>query len=92
MSSRYSSGNSCRSFCTRADLPRTQLRKSTPPEMKREFYHTFSYLLICHELSLTPAEHVWVHMCNRDHPQALANYQARGMVVYKIEEGEEKSI
>jgi hypothetical protein len=31
-------------------------------------------------------------MCNRDHPQALANYQARGMVVYKIEEGEEKSI
>ena len=28
---------------------------------------------------------VWVHTCNRDHPQALANYQARGMVVYKIE-------
>jgi len=29
---------------------------------------------------------VWVHTCSRDHPQALANYQARGMVVYKIEE------
>ena len=29
---------------------------------------------------------VWVHTCNRDHPQALANYQARGMIVYKIEE------
>ena len=29
---------------------------------------------------------VWVHTCNRDHPQALANYQARGMVVYKVEE------
>jgi ribosomal protein S18 acetylase RimI-like enzyme len=29
---------------------------------------------------------VWVHTCNRDHPQALANYQARGFVVYKIEE------
>ena len=29
---------------------------------------------------------VWVHTCNRDHPQALANYQARGMVVYKIEQ------
>jgi len=29
---------------------------------------------------------VWVHTCNRDHPQALANYRARGMVVYKIEE------
>jgi GNAT superfamily N-acetyltransferase len=28
---------------------------------------------------------VWVHTCNRDHPQALANYQARGMVVYRIE-------
>jgi GNAT superfamily N-acetyltransferase len=31
-------------------------------------------------------ERVFVHTCNRDHPQALANYQARGMVVYKIEE------
>jgi GNAT superfamily N-acetyltransferase len=29
---------------------------------------------------------VWVHTCNRDHPQALANYQARGMVVYKIDQ------
>ena len=29
---------------------------------------------------------VWVHTCNRDHPQALANYQARGMIVYKVEE------
>jgi GNAT superfamily N-acetyltransferase len=28
---------------------------------------------------------VWVHTCNCDHPQALANYQARGMVVYKVE-------
>lgn len=29
---------------------------------------------------------VWVHTCNRDHPRALANYRARGMVVYKVEE------
>src|SRR5215469_13323344 len=29
---------------------------------------------------------VWVHTCNRDHPQALANYRARGMVIYKVEE------
>jgi GNAT superfamily N-acetyltransferase len=29
---------------------------------------------------------VWVHTCNRDHPQALANYQARGMIVFKVEE------
>jgi GNAT superfamily N-acetyltransferase len=28
---------------------------------------------------------VWVHTCNCDHPQALANYQARGMIVYKVE-------
>jgi GNAT superfamily N-acetyltransferase len=28
---------------------------------------------------------VWVHTCNRDHPQALANYQARGMTVFKVE-------
>ena len=34
---------------------------------------------------ITP-KRVWVHTCNRDHPQALANYQARGMVVYRIEE------
>lgn len=31
---------------------------------------------------------VWVHTCNRDHPQALANYQSRGMVIYKVEETE----
>jgi len=29
---------------------------------------------------------VWVHTCNRDHPQALVNYQARGMIVFKVEE------
>jgi GNAT superfamily N-acetyltransferase len=28
---------------------------------------------------------VWVHTCNLDHDAALANYQARGMVVYKTE-------
>ena len=26
---------------------------------------------------------VWVHTCNRDHPNALANYQARGFRIYK---------
>ncbi len=26
---------------------------------------------------------VWVHTCNRDHPGALANYQARGFKIYK---------
>jgi GNAT superfamily N-acetyltransferase len=28
---------------------------------------------------------VWVHTCNRDHPGALANYQARGFKIYKVE-------
>jgi hypothetical protein len=28
---------------------------------------------------------VWVHTCSRDHPAALANYQARGMRVYRVE-------
>jgi GNAT superfamily N-acetyltransferase len=36
---------------------------------------------------ITP-KRVWVHTCNRDHPQALTNYQARGMVVYRVEESE----
>ena len=35
----------------------------------------------------TPSR-VWVHTCNRDHPHALTNYQARGFKIYKIEEGE----
>jgi len=28
---------------------------------------------------------VWVHTCSLDHPAALANYQARGMKIYKTE-------
>jgi GNAT superfamily N-acetyltransferase len=34
--------------------------------------------------SMSPRR-VWVHACNRDHPRALANYQARGLVIYKVE-------
>ena len=30
-------------------------------------------------------DRVWVHTCSLDHPYAVANYQARGMVVYKTE-------
>ncbi|HZL89151.1 MAG TPA: GNAT family N-acetyltransferase [Pirellulaceae bacterium] len=32
---------------------------------------------------------VWVHTCTLDHPAALANYQARGMKIYKTESHEE---
>ena len=31
---------------------------------------------------------IWVHTCNRDHPNALANYQARGFKIYKMEKEE----
>jgi ribosomal protein S18 acetylase RimI-like enzyme len=31
------------------------------------------------------AHRVWIHTCTLDHPQALANYQARGMCLYKQE-------
>jgi GNAT superfamily N-acetyltransferase len=31
------------------------------------------------------AKRVWVHTCTQDHPQALANYQARGLRLFKEE-------
>ncbi len=31
------------------------------------------------------AKRVWVHTCSLDSPAALANYQARGMKLYKVE-------
>ena len=31
------------------------------------------------------ARRVWVHTCSLDHPSALANYQARGLRIYKQE-------
>ena len=33
------------------------------------------------------AGRVWVHTCTNDHPAALANYQARGMAIYKTATG-----
>ncbi|RLQ22421.1 GNAT family N-acetyltransferase [Seongchinamella sediminis] len=31
-------------------------------------------------------QRVWVHTCSLDHPGALANYQARGMTLYRTEQ------
>src|SRR5262249_46670039 len=31
------------------------------------------------------ARRVWLHTCTLDHPQALANYRARGFRVYRVE-------
>ena len=33
---------------------------------------------------------VWVHTCTKDHPAALANYQARGLKVYHVDSEEEE--
>ncbi len=35
--------------------------------------------------AIPSTKRVWVHTCNLDHPSALANYQARGLKVYKTE-------
>ncbi len=35
------------------------------------------------------ARRVWVHTCTLDHPAALANYQARGMRIFKTSNGHE---
>ncbi len=37
------------------------------------------------------AKRVWVHTCTLDHPNALANYQARGMRIYKKETAQERA-
>ena len=45
------------------------------------------YLLSCalEEAWKSMPERVWVHTCDRDHPSALVNYQARGLKIYKVE-------
>jgi GNAT superfamily N-acetyltransferase len=35
------------------------------------------------------AGRIWVHTCDLDHPQALANYQARGFRVFAVEQRQE---
>ena len=44
-----------------------------------------SYLLgdCLHRAFALGADRVWLHTCTLDHPRALANYEARGMTVYK---------
>lgn len=34
----------------------------------------------------SPGKRVWVHTCTDDHEGALANYQARGMRIYRTEQ------
>jgi len=45
--------------------------------------------LLCHAIENSfskGAKRVWVHTCTLDHPNALKNYIARGMKVFKSEE------
>ena len=35
------------------------------------------------------ARRVWVHTCTLDHPNALQNYQARGMTLYRTHTGQQ---
>ena len=37
-------------------------------------------------------ERVWVHTCSLDHPNAIHNYKARGMKIFKAEELKKKVI
>ena len=37
-------------------------------------------------------ERVWVHTCSLDHENAISNYKARGMKVFKNEELKRKAI
>ena len=50
----------------------------------------FGGVMLTHALNeawrLGPSR-VWLHTCTLDHPAALANYQARGMVVYQVVTG-----
>jgi GNAT superfamily N-acetyltransferase len=40
--------------------------------------------------ALPPVDRVWVHTCSLDGEHALANYQARGLRVYRKEESEQE--
>ncbi len=41
---------------------------------------------------LEKVKRVWVHTCSLDHPNAILNYQARGMKIFKNETLERKAI
>ncbi|GAB2570860.1 GNAT family N-acetyltransferase [Microlunatus antarcticus] len=52
--------------------------------------HGLRHAWTVHERSDLPRPtRVWVHTCTLDGPAALANYQARGMVVTTVEEDEQ---
>ena len=44
-------------------------------------------LVVKEAWSRPDTKRVWVHTCTADHEYALANYQARGFKIFRIEEG-----
>ena len=73
-----------------------ELRRNVPREVEIAYFGLFSAFygrgfggaLLTYALEEAwrgQTERVWVHTCTEDHPAALANYQARGLRVYKVE-------
>jgi len=57
--------------------------------LKEYFGKKIGGYLLCHAIENSfnkGAKRVWVHTCTLDHPNALKNYMARGMKVFKSEE------
>lgn len=61
----------------------------TPRFIGRGFGGPLLSHAICEAWKMDPAR-VWVHTCDRDHPAALRNYEARGMEVYCSETTDEQ--
>jgi len=56
---------------------------------KEYFKKKIGGFLLCHAIEdsfCKGAKRVWVHTCTLDHPNALKNYIARGMKIFKSEE------
>ncbi len=46
-------------------------------------------LIVRYAWTLGGVHHVWLHTCEKDHPNALNNYQRCGFVLYDTKEGTE---
>jgi ribosomal protein S18 acetylase RimI-like enzyme len=56
----------------------------TPKFIGRGFGGVLLTSAMEHAWQMRPGR-VWLHTCTCDHPTAIKNYQARGMVVFKVE-------
>jgi GNAT superfamily N-acetyltransferase len=44
-------------------------------------------MVVRYAWTLGAVDHVWLHTCEQDHPNALPNYQRRGFILYETREG-----